>query len=108
MASSRKIADGGMWNQATWSQVRRRVIAMAGVDPHCAICGRPIDLHAKRYASNSPEVDHIIPISRGGQPYDIDNLQLVCLRCNRKKGKKMDGDYAESGAEVPIPLSNPW
>lgn len=34
------------------------------------------------------EVDHIIPISKGGlsQP---DNLQTLCWRCNRAKGSKM-------------------
>jgi hypothetical protein len=30
------------------------------------------------------EVDHIIPLSRGGSS-DEDNLQTLCRRCNRKK-----------------------
>lgn len=34
------------------------------------------------------EVDHIIPISRGGLS-EPDNLQTLCWRCNRAKGSKM-------------------
>ena len=34
------------------------------------------------------EIDHIIPISRGGLS-EPDNLQTLCWRCNRSKGSKM-------------------
>ena len=37
-----------------------------------------------RYAWN---IDHIIPISKGGNN-SIDNLQAVHIRCNRNKGNK--------------------
>lgn len=33
------------------------------------------------------EIDHIIPISKGGMTNE-DNLQTLCWRCNRKKGVK--------------------
>ena len=32
------------------------------------------------------EVDHIQSVSQGGTGDDIDNLQCLCWRCNRKKG----------------------
>lgn len=32
------------------------------------------------------EVDHIQSVSQGGTGRDIDNLQCLCWRCNRKKG----------------------
>lgn len=32
------------------------------------------------------EVDHIKSVSQGGTGSDIDNLQCLCWRCNRKKG----------------------
>lgn len=32
------------------------------------------------------EADHIQSVSQGGSGKDIDNLQCLCWRCNRKKG----------------------
>ena len=32
------------------------------------------------------EADHIRSVKRGGSGSDIDNLQCLCWRCNRKKG----------------------
>lgn len=32
------------------------------------------------------EADHIRSVSQGGSGKDIDNLQCLCWRCNRKKG----------------------
>lgn len=34
------------------------------------------------------EVDHIIPVSKGGMTTE-DNLQTLCWRCNRTKGAKL-------------------
>ena len=34
------------------------------------------------------EIDHIIPISKGGLTQE-DNLQTLCWKCNRKKGAKL-------------------
>lgn len=34
------------------------------------------------------EVDHVIPVSRGGLT-SVDNLQTLCWRCNRSKGAKL-------------------
>lgn len=36
-------------------------------------------------------IDHILPVSRGGDSTD-DNLQTLCLSCNTKKGNKLDGE----------------
>ena len=30
-----------------------------------------------------PEVDHIFPVSDGGQPYEKFNLRAACRKCNR-------------------------
>lgn len=46
----------------------------------CAICNCDI-------TAQSSEVDHIHAHSRGGET-DIDNAQLLCVKCNRSKGAK--------------------
>lgn len=33
----------------------------------------------------TPSTDHIIPISQGGNPYDISNMWVICKRCNTFK-----------------------
>lgn len=35
-------------------------------------------------------VDHIIPVSRGGERDDPTNWQLICRLCNNKKGNSID------------------
>jgi hypothetical protein len=36
-------------------------------------------------------IDHILPVSRGGDSSD-ENLQVLCMGCNTKKGNKLDGE----------------
>lgn len=58
--------------------VRREVLA----DGPCKACGSSDDL----------EVDHIIPLSRGGWD-TIDNLQPLCFRCNRSKATQTMDEF---------------
>jgi len=37
----------------------------------------------------SAEVDHIVPLSRGGHPTDPANLQAMHRRCNLAKGAEL-------------------
>ena len=41
------------------------------------------------------ELDHIIPIARGGSN-DADNLQVICSLDNRSKGVMLHGEYLEA------------
>lgn len=40
-------------------------------------------------------IDHILPVSRGGDSSD-DNLQTLCMSCNTSKGNKLDGEEKNS------------
>lgn len=55
----------------------------------CCLCGNSVYKEPNLLL----EVDHIIPISKGGKT-EINNLQTLCWRCNRKKHTKI-GDYRE-------------
>jgi len=53
------------------------IAAMAKSDGKCVACKTTEDL----------QVDHIMPVSRGGTN-DIDNLQMLCRDCNASKRNK--------------------
>lgn len=55
----------------------------------CGICGKPVDKSLKYPDPLSPCIDHIIPVSKGGHPSDINNLQLAHWTCNRQKSDKL-------------------
>ncbi|WP_086348523.1 HNH endonuclease [Candidatus Enterococcus clewellii] len=55
----------------------------------CGICGHPIDKRLKSPDPMSAVVDHIVPVSKGGHPSDIANLQLAHWTCNRQKSDKL-------------------
>lgn len=40
------------------------------------------------FAHRTMEFDHIIPLNKGGKT-TVDNLQILCRRCNRSKGGKL-------------------
>ena len=49
---------------------------------HCQSCG-------KSSTQTELNIDHIIPLARGGSN-DISNLQTLCHNCNRKKKHHFD------------------
>lgn len=52
----------------------------------CCNCGINTPLDYKGLCMpNSPEMDHVIPLCKGGQ-HTWDNVQLLCRRCNQNKG----------------------
>ena len=55
----------------------------------CGICGQPVDFSIKTPHPMSAVADHIIPVSKGGHPSDIENLQLAHWNCNRQKSDKL-------------------
>ncbi len=71
----------------------------------CGICGNPVDFSYKYPHPLSPCIDHIIPVSKGGHPSDINNLQLAHWTCNRNKSDKLVDTSVTVNSEDKI-LSN--
>lgn len=69
----------------------------------CAKCGKK---------SHKAQVDHVIPVSKGGGACGIDGFQTLCLNCHRQKTsvdftKQRDvgpahGNYTPSGCSPPL------
>jgi len=82
-------------NRGAFEAARQKILKTQTV---CGICGKPVDFSYKAPHPLSPTVDHIIPVSKGGHPSDISNLQLAHRCCNRQKSdsliepRKVDGD----------------
>lgn len=82
-------------HRSQFDKNKRKIYATQSV---CAICGRPVDMSLKWPHPMSKSIDHIIPISKGGHPSDLDNLQLAHFCCNRQKADKLalqDGGKSE-------------
>ena len=62
-------------NRRRWAIVRRRVLDAAGW--RCATCGR--------YAN---QVDHAVPLHKGGEPFDEKNLQILCRSHHVEKTRR--------------------
>ena len=72
-----------------WRKAAESVIANAKRDGlGCALCAGAIDFDAPPRSKWSPAVDHIRPLSRGGHPTEISNLQIVHTACNSRKGAR--------------------
>ena len=69
----------------------------------CQICG------CSQQDGVKLEVDHIIPVSKGGRT-ELDNLQTLCERCNRGKRDEMPTNtpvYLRPTQPVSAPISKP-
>lgn len=70
----------------------------------CGYCLSPQHLVMARL-----EIEHIIPLARGGTNQE-DNLWLACPLCNRYKGDKIEAIDPESGQVAPLfnPRTQDW
>ena len=84
--ATRNRPDKDGKHRAQFDKNKKRIYATQTV---CGICGKPVDFSLKFPHPLSPTIDHIIPLSKGGHPSDIDNLQLAHRCCNRQKSDKL-------------------
>ena len=86
------------WQKALWygrpydvSITLKRLIERNGL--RCAICGEMCDLNdfsRNGFAgARHPSIDHIIPLSKGGD-HVWDNVQVTHIICNEIKGDKLE------------------
>lgn len=103
----RAKANAKAWKKANPDKLRRyrvtehakeRLAAGAEFDPTidyealwtgwCGICDLPIVRDLPRGSSMSPTIDHIVPLSKGGN-HTSDNLEWVHMGCNASKGARL-------------------
>lgn len=89
-------------NGAKRTALRKRVKSL-GLP--CAICGRAIDYSLPVGDPMSYELDEIVPVSKGGSPYDFDNVQPAHRICNQQKG---NGDRVPKAKMSDFPTSRDW
>lgn len=68
----RKIRNSRRWRD----QVRPRQLRDF---PYCVCCD------ALGRLREATQVDHIVPLSEGGEPYEPSNLQSLCIHCHARK-----------------------
>ena len=68
--------SGRIYDQAVWERLRRAILSK---EPLCRQCKRD------GVNEKATEVDHIVPLSQGGRPYHVDNLQPLCKPCHSRK-----------------------
>lgn len=86
MAKANRRADHDGPHRSAFEKNRKRILATQNV---CAYCGKLVDKTLPPNDPMSAQVDHKIPISKGGHPSDIENLCLVHACCNKAKGDKL-------------------
>lgn len=92
-----KRIDRAPGHRPAFEAARRKVLATQDI---CGICGKPVDKTLRSPHPMSATVDHIIPVSKGGHPSDLSNLQLAHRSCNREKSNKLVREvYAQTNEE---------
>lgn len=68
---------------------RKRVIKQKFKEgDNCAYCGESMFKDC-RDKNRRPTIDHVIPVSSGEiNPFDESNIEIVCYRCNTRKGSE--------------------
>lgn len=71
-----------------WRRIRAQVLAESAL---CWLCGHPLNKTLPRDHPLAAVVDHVIPLSKGGDPLDRANLRAAHRRCNATKGARIAG-----------------
>jgi 5-methylcytosine-specific restriction endonuclease McrA len=94
---------------AQWKRVvaQARAAAIEQGLTRCPLCRIGLDWEYSG-RPNSPEVDHIIPHSRGGQDH-IDSVRIICRHCNQSLGGQLNRRKPPTVVETKtLPISPIW
>lgn len=91
-----RTTDGARPQRSTTTRDRDRASIRRG-RPDCGICGGEIDYSVRSPHPDSFEVDHIVPLTRGGAD-TLENKQASHRRCNQKKAAFTVAEMAEAVA----------
>ena len=72
-----------------WERLRRMVFKRDGY--RCVLCR----------GAGRLECDHVVPLHRGGPPFDINNLQTCCRSCHLEKTRS-------ENLHEPTPAEQEW
>lgn len=108
--SKRNRPDKDGTHRLAFERNKKKIMATQRI---CGICGKPVDKSLSYPHPLSPCIDHIIPISKGGHPSDLENLQLAHWTCNRQKSDKLLRRHRKAEEDEIIsnrilPLSRDW
>lgn len=96
-------------NGSRRNTLRQRVLNR---DTNCWLCKNPVDKTLPPTTPLSPEVHEIIPVSRGGSPYEADNCTLTHRACNQWIGNRTPDELARDTrgkpASKPISTGFDW
>lgn len=87
----------------SWKHTKLKVIVFKRDNYTCVKCGHKRDLSYHNFLNPNIFIDlvadHILPVALGGKELDINNIQTLCLKCNKEKNAKDQSDIARKKRE---------
>ena len=104
--------------RANGSRRTRLRASVAAEGAPCHLCGKAIDYSLPAGHPMAFELDELVPVSRGGDPLDRDNVAPAHRSCNQARGNRLLGALGgpEAAAQVGVvavegyglPVSQDW
>ena len=98
------LAYGVLSMPRAYIPVEARELVVARAQGRCEYCQSVVE-----YATQSFDIDHIVPVSRGGTSA-VDNLAFACSGCNSHKFNRLTAPDPVDGTDVPLfhPRQQRW
>ena len=75
----RENSNQEFYNSRAWRNCRKLFLELNPLCKHCDVVG---------LTEPAKVVDHIVPINKGGDRFNYDNLQALCVSCHNKKSAR--------------------